>query len=64
MTVTRNDSPLLVDAKRAAAMLGIGIRTLWSITKEGELPHVRIRRRVLYSVDDLKRWIVQHKVGG
>ena len=64
MTNPRNDFPLLVDAKCAAAMLGIGSRTLWSITQEGTLPHVRIRRRVLYSVEELKRWVAQHQVVG
>ena len=48
---------LLLDAKRAAAMLGIGSRTLWSLTKAGEVPHLRIGRRVLYPVDHLTAWI-------
>ena len=50
-------APLLIDSKRAAATLGIGTRTLWTLTKAGEIPHVRIRRRVLYAVEDLRRWI-------
>lgn len=60
----RGDYPLLVDAKRAAVMLSIGTRTLWSLTKAGEIPHVRIRSRVLYAVEDLRRWITERRRGG
>ncbi len=60
----RGDGPLLVDATRAAAMLSIGSRTLWSMTIAGEIPHVRIRSRVLYPVEDLRRWINHRKRGG
>lgn len=48
---------LLVSAAEAARLLSISPRTLWSMTASGELPHVRVRRRVLYAVDDLRRWI-------
>ena len=54
------DFLMLIDAKQAAAMLGIGTRTLWSMTKGGEIPHVRIRRRVLYAVEDLRGWVAKH----
>ncbi len=61
---TSGGSPLLVDAKRAAAMLSIGTRTLWSMTNAGEIPHVRIRSRVLYPIEDLRGWIDAQKEGG
>lgn len=52
-----NPRPLLVTAVRAAEMLGIGQRTLWSLTDAGDLPCVRIGRSVRYSVADLETWI-------
>lgn len=55
---------MLIDARRAAAMLGIGTRTLWSLTDADEIPHVRIRRRVLYPVEELRRWIESRQTGG
>ena len=49
--------PLLLTPKEAAKTLSICERTLYGLTKRGELPAVRIGRAVRYSVDDLKAWI-------
>ena len=49
--------PLLLGTRRAAAVLGLSERTLWRLTKSGEVPHVRIGRRVLYDPDDLRAWV-------
>lgn len=57
-------SPLLVDAKQAATLLAIGERTLWSLTRAGDVPHVRIGRRILYPMDDLKTWVRAQTKGG
>ena len=52
------DRALLVDARSAAAMLGIGQRFLWSLTASGDIPSVRLSKRaVRYSVQDLEAWI-------
>jgi excisionase family DNA binding protein len=48
---------LLIDARTAARMLGVSPRTLWKLTDIGELPHVRIGRRVLYCPQQLLAWI-------
>jgi hypothetical protein len=57
--------PLLVDARTAAAMLGIGQKTLWSKTKAGEIAHVPIGARgVRYAVDDLRAWIERTRQRG
>ena len=47
----------LLTPREAAKSLGICERTLYGLTKSGELPVVRIGRAVRYSVDDLKTWI-------
>ena len=55
---------LLVDCRDAARMLSISPRALWSLTKNGELPAVRIgKRSVRYDVESLRRWIDQRKGG-
>ena len=46
--------PLLVDAETAAAMLGIGRTTLDGLVRDGEIPAVRLRGRVLFSVEKLR----------
>lgn len=50
-------TPLLIDAKAAAAMLAIGARTLWSLTKCSAIPSHRIGRAVRYCPDELRAWV-------
>lgn len=52
---------ILVDAKDAARMLSIGTRLLWTKTKAGEIPVVKINRRVLYDPNDLRTWAENQK---
>jgi excisionase family DNA binding protein len=53
--------PLLVGAVQAARLLGISGRLLWSMTAAGEIPSVRIRRRVLFCVQSLRSWIASRE---
>jgi len=48
---------LLLSPREAARALSICERTLYALTKAGEIPAVRIGRAVRYSMDDLKDWI-------
>ena len=48
---------LLLTPRETAATLGICERTLYALTKKGEIPVVRAGRLVRYSVEDLKTWI-------
>lgn len=50
-------SPLLLDAHDTARALSISERTLWGLTNRGEVPFVRIGRRVLYDPQALRAWI-------
>jgi excisionase family DNA binding protein len=53
-----SDQPkLAVSAREAAAMLGVSERLLWSKTKNGEIPCVRLGTRVLYSIAKLSAWL-------
>jgi excisionase family DNA binding protein len=54
-------TPLLVDARTAAAMLTISERTLWQLAHDGELPTVRIGRAVRYDPRDLRDLIERRK---
>lgn len=51
------EAPLLIDAARACELLGIGRRSLWSLTNRGAVPSVRIGRLVRYAPAELERWI-------
>ena len=49
--------PLLLTPRDATKALSICDRTLYALTKAGELPVVRIGRAVRYNVQDLKDFI-------
>lgn len=49
--------PLLLTPKETAKTLSICEKTLYTLTKNGELPAVRIGRAVRYSVEDLQTFI-------
>ena len=53
--------PLLMDARTASKSLSISERSLWTFTKNGEIPCVRIGKRVLYDPNDLREWIARQK---
>jgi excisionase family DNA binding protein len=57
------DAISLLSATEAAKLLGIGKRLLWSMTNSGEIPHVKIRRRVLYRTDQIQAFIDQQTKG-
>lgn len=55
---------LLIDAHETARALSISERTLWGMTNRGEIPSVRIGRRVLYDPRALRDWIDKQANGG
>ena len=56
-TVRPTAEPMAVDARTAAKALGVSERTVWTLKDRGELPTVRIGRRVLYRVTDLHEFL-------
>ncbi|GIW81482.1 MAG: hypothetical protein KatS3mg105_4407 [Gemmatales bacterium] len=52
---------LAVRSREAAVMLGISTRTLFTLTKNNKIPHIRLgdgeRRAVLYPVEALREWL-------
>ncbi len=57
VTAGQTVPPLLVSPRQAARMLAICERTLYTLTKAGEIPAVRIGRCVRYSVTELQEWV-------
>jgi excisionase family DNA binding protein len=53
----RKAEPLLITAKRAAELLNISTRHLYTLTNRGLLRAKRIGRRVLYRMADIQRFI-------
>jgi len=55
-------APLVLDSLHASRVLGIGQRTLTSLVARREIPVVRIGRRLLFSVDDLRDFVASCRV--
>jgi len=49
--------PMLIGAIKAAGLLGISPRHLWTLTKSGNIPCNRVGRRVMYSPAVLQQWV-------
>jgi excisionase family DNA binding protein len=45
-----------LNAQEAAEALGISPRTLWQLTKQGNIPHLRLGSRVMYPQESLTKW--------
>ena len=56
--------PLALRPRDAAAALGISPSTLDRLTRDGQIPHVKINRLVLYRVDSLRHWLKDREEGG
>ena len=50
-------SPLLLDCKTAARLIGVGLSTFYAMDRSGELgpPGLRLRRRIVQTVADYQR---------
>src|SRR6266498_3583688 len=55
-------APLLVNDREAARLLGVCAKTIYLLTKRGELPAVRIGRAVRYDVQDLRGFVQRTKL--
>ncbi len=52
--------PLLIDRLEAAALLGISVRYLDTLTKERRIPFVRMGRLMKFDPDALREWVRSH----
>lgn len=68
MTIPSIPCPLALRPREAAKALGISPRHLWQLTKDGQIPCVRVgtgkRKTVLYPVADLQTWLSQQAEKG
>ncbi len=58
----RSPDPVLLKPKEAAALLSVSERSLWTLMRNGEIPHIRIGKSVRYYISDLKEWIETKRV--
>ena len=53
----------LLDADKAASLLGIPRSSIYAYAKRGELPHVKIGRHLKFIRSDLERALCERRVG-
>ena len=56
--------PLLISANKAAETLGISARTLWTLTRDGTIPHVRLGHRIMYTHSSLHEAVAKNTFTG
>jgi hypothetical protein len=61
---TRQTSPRLIAAKRAAEGLGLPYTTLLDVARRGELPIVRVARAIYFESRDIDHWVETRKTQG
>lgn len=49
--------PLAMRPAVAARAIGVSERTLWSLTKQGTVPHARLGSAVIYPTAAVLRWL-------
>jgi excisionase family DNA binding protein len=50
--------PIAVSKKEAARLLSISERTLFQLVADGEIPVIRLKRKVLFRPADLNAWLL------
>ena len=60
-TFDRGSLAALLTVREAAELLRISERTLFTLTKDRQIPSVRVGRGVRYVEQDLARWIEAQK---
>lgn len=54
-------SPMLVDRREAARLLGVSPGTIDNLRLRGELPSIKIAARRLFDMADLRRYVERRK---
>jgi len=58
------ETAMLLDLHEVARALRVSERTAWGLARRGDLPAVRIGRRLLFDPADLRAFIERQKTAG
>ena len=50
-------------AKEIAEITGLSISTIRKLTRKGELPHLKVGRRIIYPVTAVHEWLLANTTG-
>ncbi|HRU98008.1 MAG TPA: helix-turn-helix domain-containing protein [Ruminococcus sp.] len=57
------DSKLCLSATDISGNTGLSLSTIRKLTRSGEIPHIRVGRRILYPVAEIEEWLRSQTVG-
>jgi excisionase family DNA binding protein len=52
---------LTINARELSELLGVSIDTIYKMTREKEIPHVALGRRVLYRKESIEQWLKENE---
>lgn len=51
-----------ITAQEAADYIGVHIDTIYTMVRQKEIPHIRVRRRILFKVESIDAWLHQQEI--
>jgi excisionase family DNA binding protein len=48
---------ITLDVKEVAAMVGVSTACVYNMVREGQIPFVRVRKRILFHRDKVEAWL-------
>lgn len=57
------NSKLCLNAAEVSNLSGVSLSLIRKLTRSGEIPHIRVGRRILYPVTALENWLSQNTNG-
>lgn len=55
---------LCLSAAEVSNQTGISLSLVRKLTRSGEIPHIRVGRRIIYPAESLAEWLTRNTVGG
>ena len=59
-----NKDKLCLNAAEVSNQTGMSISSIRKLTRCGEIPHIRVGRRILYPVAEIEHWLKSRTIGG
>ena len=48
---------ITLTVQEAAHLIGVSTTTIYTMVREGQIPHVRVRGRILFHRDTIEKWL-------
>ncbi|MEV2910183.1 helix-turn-helix domain-containing protein [Paenibacillus larvae] len=48
---------ITLSVNEAAELLGLSNSTIYTMVREGQIPHLRVRGRILFHRDTIEKWL-------